>query len=261
MFDFHGGRHFVSGLHSPETKWPPPLKSTTFKVPNSRTWSLNIRHITRLYGLPDPLKLLQNPAPSKSSWKGTCDTLIFSYYEKKLRYLAETNSGMKRLNVQLQSLHSPHPMLHNVTHPREVQKLKSQLKVLAGDFYTNSIIGERHGTSQTCPLCDYFCEDDIHVLSLEGCPALAEPKARIVNEMKEARAKFIPPLIISSDSNTFTQFLCDPSSFNLPPNSRLNLNNNEECDIMFRLTRDYIFAVTQRRSKQIEVMKENERQK
>ena len=32
--DFNGGGHFVSGLCSPETKWPPPLKSTTFKVPN-----------------------------------------------------------------------------------------------------------------------------------------------------------------------------------------------------------------------------------
>ena len=31
--DFNGGGHFVSGLCSPETKWPPPLKSTAFKVP------------------------------------------------------------------------------------------------------------------------------------------------------------------------------------------------------------------------------------
>ena len=72
---------------------------------NSRTWSLHIRHITRLYGLPDPLQLLQNPAPTKNSWKTSCDTLIFSYYEKKLRQSAQTNSGMKRLNVLLQSLH------------------------------------------------------------------------------------------------------------------------------------------------------------
>ena len=32
--DFNGGGHFVSGIHSPEIKWPRPLKSTTFKVPN-----------------------------------------------------------------------------------------------------------------------------------------------------------------------------------------------------------------------------------
>ena len=31
--DFKGSGHFISGLHSPETKWPPPLKSTTFKGP------------------------------------------------------------------------------------------------------------------------------------------------------------------------------------------------------------------------------------
>ena len=121
---------------------------------NSRTWSVNIRHITRLYGLPDPLQLLQNKAPTKSSWKSTCDSLIYSYYEKKLRKSAESNSGMKRLNVQLNSLHSAHPMLKNVTNPREVQKLKKQLKVLSGDFYTNSIIGERQKTSQKCLLCE-----------------------------------------------------------------------------------------------------------
>ena len=159
---------------------------------------------------------------------------------------------MKRFNVQLNSLHSTHPMLKNVTNPREVQKLKKQLKVLSGDFYTNSIIGERQQTSQKCLLCEYFCEDDIHVLGLNGCPALMAPKTRIFNEMTEAAANFQPPLTISTDDNIFTQYVCDPTSFNLPPNFRVNLNKLEECDIMFKLTRDYIFTITQLRAKKIE---------
>ena len=228
---------------------------------NSRTWSNYIRHITRLYGLPDPIQLLQNSPPTKVSWKGTCDTLIYSHYERKLRDSAATNSGMARLNVALQSLHSPHPMIKNVTNPREVQKLKTQLKVLSGDFYTNSVIGERAQTSQKCHLCGHF-EDDIHVFSPGGCPELKEPKTRIFNEMKEITASFDPPIdICSLDGNTFTQFLCDPSSFNLPPKHRVNLNNNEEFDKIYKCTRDYIFAVVRLRGKKIEeVFKRKETQ-
>ena len=124
---------------------------------------------------------------------------------------------MARLNVTLQSLHSPHPMIKNVTNPREVQKIKTQLKVLSGDFYTNSVIGERAQTSQKCHLCGQF-EDDIHVFSPGGCPELKEPKTRIFNEMKEITASFDPPIDISLDGNTFTQFLCNPSSSTSPPN-------------------------------------------
>ena len=79
--------------------------------------------------------------------------------------------------------------------------------------------------------------------------------------MKEAVAKFKPPIIISSNGDTFTQFVCDPSSFNLPPMSRVNLNNREECDIIFKLTRDYVFAVTQLRAKKLEKANEIHLQK
>ena len=211
---------------------------------NSRTWASHIRSITKMYGLPDPLNLLQNSPPSKSSWKGTCDSLIYSYYEKQLRAKSDRNSRMGRMNVQLLSLHSSHPLLQNITHPREVQKLKSQLKVLSGDFYTKSVIGERNGTSQHCILCgnENEIEDDVHVFAPNGCPQLADPKERIINEMKETAAKCNPPIAVSSDGDTFTQFVCEPSSYNLRRENRVNLNNREECDILFKLSRDYVSA-------------------
>ena len=34
VVDFNGRGHFVFGLHRPQTKWPPPLESTAFRVPN-----------------------------------------------------------------------------------------------------------------------------------------------------------------------------------------------------------------------------------
>ena len=158
---------------------------------------------------------------------------------------------MQRLNVDLLSLHSSHPLLKNITNPREVTKLKCQLKVLSGDFYTNSVIGERNGTSQQCHLCGNSVEDDIHVLSPDGCPALADPKERIINEMKEAASKCDPPITISSNGDTFTQFVCNPGSFNLRHENRVNLNNTEECDIMYKLARDYVFSVVNLRARKI----------
>ena len=122
---------------------------------------------------------------------------------------------------------------------------------MSGDFYTNSVIGERNGTSQRCVLCENDVEDDVHVLSLPGCPALADPKERIVNEMKEAATKCDPPIIISSNGDTFTQFVCDPGSFNLSRENHVNLNNGEECDAMYKLARDYVFSVVNLRAKKI----------
>ena len=62
--------------------------------------------------------------------------------------------------------------------------------------------------------------------------------------------------MISCDENVFTQFICDPGSFNLPPECRVNLNNTEECDTIFKYARDYIFSVVRLRAKKIELLKE-----
>ena len=69
--------------------------------------------------------------------------------------------------------------------------------------------------------------------------------------MTEAATKCDPPIIISTDGDTFTQFVCDPGSFNLSHKNRVNLNNAEECDIMYKYARDYIFSVVNLRAKKI----------
>ena len=86
-------------------------------------------------------------------------------------------------------------------------------------------------------------EDDVHVLAPDGCPGLVEPKQRIIAKMKEAEAKCVPPINISTDGDIFTQFVCDPSRFNLGEDSRVNLNNKGECENLFKCTMDYIFSI------------------
>ena len=86
-------------------------------------------------------------------------------------------------------------------------------------------------------------EDDVHVLAPDGCPGLVEPKQRIIAKMKEAEAKCVPPINISTDGNIFTQIVCDPSRFNLGEDSRVNLNNKGECENLFKCTMYYIFSI------------------
>ena len=104
---------------------------------NSRTWSVHVRLLSRLYGLPDPLLLLDQPPPPKSTWKENITTTITAYHERRLRELASENSKMKWFNVSLLGLRGKcHPLLNDVTTAHEVKKLRCQLKMLCGDLFT-----------------------------------------------------------------------------------------------------------------------------
>ena len=68
---------------------------------NSRTWSVHVRHLCRIYGMKDPLVLLQEDAWSKATWKTYTSTMVTSYHERKLREDALVNSPMSLLNISL----------------------------------------------------------------------------------------------------------------------------------------------------------------
>ena len=214
---------------------------------NSRCWCIFVRHLTRQLGLPDPLHLLQNAPPSKDSWMNTCNDLVYKLHLQTLRGNAQQNSRLIWLNVELMDLKKPNPLLANVRCHREVQKLKIQLKVLCGDFYSKSVIGQRNNTSTACLLC----EDELHVFGPTGCPALCDPRDTILPQIKEAALSCTPVIDIADDPKTFVQFACDPCSPSLNYNNRVNLNNPEECEKTFRLTRQYIFCIYSLRARKI----------
>ena len=69
-------------------------------------------------------------------------------------------------------------------------------------------------------------------------------RMRIIADIKTAALECSPPLrICFEDDSKFIQFIADPSSFNLDHSHRVNLNNTEDCDRMFKVCRDYIFAL------------------
>ena len=210
---------------------------------NSRCWGIFLRHLTRRYHLPDPLQLLDSPPPSKESWKTTCSVAIYSFHENDLRTRASVNSGMEKLHVSLEGLHSHHPIFDQVTSAREVEKVKAQVKLLAGDLYLNATIGERNNTSKLCLFCPAI-ENEAHVFGIRGCAIYKETRERIINDLSQASKQCLPPLkICFDDDKKFIQFLADPSSFNLDHSHRVNLNNHDDTGRILKVCHDYFFAI------------------
>ena len=97
---------------NPQTKLFQLVKTLlSISTDNSRTWAVHVRHLARMYGLPDPLAMLESPPPSKNSWKGDITTIITSYHEKQMRSAANSNSKMEWLNVSMTGLQGKsHPI-------------------------------------------------------------------------------------------------------------------------------------------------------
>ena len=218
---------------------------------NSRCWGIFIRHLTRRYNLPDPLTLLDSNPPSKGSWKSTCSAAIYSFHENDLQTKASVNDRLTKLHVSLQGLHSHHPIFDHVTNARDVEKVKAQVKLLAGDLYLNDIIGERNNTSKQCLFCPAI-EDEPHVFGIHGCSVYEETRERIINDMMLASQQCVPPLkICFDDDKKFVQFIADPGSYNLDHSHRVNLNNADDSVRMYKVCRDYVFAILNIRERKI----------
>lgn len=91
---------FFSVWSNPDSKIYEIIKYILSTSPdNSRTWAINLRHISKMYGMEDPLSCLIRDPPSKSEYKEAVFTKILAFHEKELRNLAATNSKMNYLNV------------------------------------------------------------------------------------------------------------------------------------------------------------------
>ena len=120
---------FFSVWCNPDIKIHQILKYLLENSPdNSRTWAVNLRHLSKMYKLEDPLSSLQKTPPTKSSYKELILTKITSFHEKELKIKAEKNSKMKYMNVSLSSLRGRyHPCLRNIISSSEVNKLRLKL--------------------------------------------------------------------------------------------------------------------------------------
>ena len=166
-------------------------------------------------------------------------TLITVHHEKELREAAENNSKMVWLNVKMLGLQGkPHPILQDVTTPHEVRQMRYQVKMLCGDLYTYSLRAQQSGGSPHCRLCQAPYEDLPHVLSTcteTNGPRQVQSEALrtiLVNSQSvDENITLTKSITIQEyldlvrDEDLLTQFVVDPTSYNLPSTYRVSIED------------------------------------
>ena len=217
----------------------------------SVTWSVHLRLICRMYGLPDPLQLIQDPPLTKLSWNQIVTTKVTVYHEKKWRLKAETNSKMNYFNVRLLGLSGkPHPMLCNIRDSRDIPKLRVQLKFLTGDVLSQERLYIDQGIDPKCRLCPAVCESYTHILT--QCRATADVRDRLHPELVNTVQNVEPTCNIRNfaTDEMLTQFIIDPSSMNLPNNYRISTQHPRLHEV-YSICRDWCFAIFSERTKML----------
>ena len=175
---------FFSVWYNPETKIYQIVKYLlSTSSDNSTTWAVNMRHISKLYNLEDPLTCLNRDPPKKSDFSEMIITRITAFYEKELRTLAADNSMMEFLNVNLAGLRGRHhPALAYLVTTEEVKKSRPHLKFLTGDYLTYQKKFDQSGSgSPLCRICRLENETISHVIGT--CVAFNETRSRILDEI------------------------------------------------------------------------------
>ena len=208
-------------------------------------------------GLPDPLQLMETESAwNKEKWKCLVNTTITVHFEKELRIEASTNSKMKYLNVQLLGLSGqPHPALQNICTTQDCKRLRAHLKFLSGDYFC----GERKaidvpGSNPKCVLCPAPVESPEHILSV--CKATADVRQRLLPELLNTVLEVQPSCsILDGCSNSeLTQFILDCTSINLDNSMRIP-SHNPGIGKVFRISRDWCFAVSNRKVRLVTAQK------
>jgi hypothetical protein len=247
---------FHNIISNPETKLSQIVKYILMMSDDkSTTWSKHVSLICRQYQLPDPLKLLQSTPIPRAEWKTLIVTKITAHHERNLREKAAANSNLQYLNVQLLGLSGrSHPVLHHIYETREAFKLRAHLQLLSGNFASYELIGKQRSSDPGCRLCPTPIESTQHILS--ACCATADVRERLLPELLNLISEVHPTNGILDPhvpKSTLTQFILDPTSFNLSNKFRIPFRHTRLHEI-FRLCHDWCYAVTSSRKKQLDNM-------
>ena len=131
---------------------------------NSRSWSIHLRHISKMYKMDDPLEcLLKNP-PSKATYKEYILTKIVAFHERELRTEAIDKDKMKYLNVSLTGLRGKlHPAISGISTTHAVTKMRPHIKMLTNNYLTFEEKSLQSGGSPYCRLCSDVSLSLIHI--------------------------------------------------------------------------------------------------
>ena len=216
---------------------------------NSRTWAINVKHLSAQYGLEDPVNLLKYDPPPKSSFKNDIATRVKAFHEKELRCHEDPLNKLKYLHVSLTGLSGRrHPALSGLFSVNEVRKSRPHVKMLVGDFYTYERKSEQSGGSPNCRLCsDNQSESISHILAV--CSTYSDIRVRILGELSHlclSSKSEINFQDVMKNSETLCQFILDPSSMNL--SKRIHMND-PLLDQIFKTCRDFCYCISEQRIK------------
>ena len=163
--------------------------------------------------------------------------------------MAAKNGKMLYLNVDLLGLRGKyHPSLITT---EEVKKSRLHLKFLSGDYLTYQTKFDQSGKgSPLCKICRTENETISHIIA--NCPAYSETRLRILQEFSElclltkSKINFQDTL---DNPETLTQFILDPTSFNLE--KRVNISD-PVIEPLFKLSRALCFSIHTNRIRRLQ---------
>ena len=223
---------------------------------SSVTWGVHVRLLTHMYGLPDPLTLLEGPLWPKLKWKELCQCRVRILHERKLRAKAARNFKLEFLNVQTIGLSGrSHPALHFLETSQDVKLARPHLKMLTGDYLCFANLANDRGSDPACRLCPPILgsappESISHILT--QCRGTNDIRSRIWPEILNTLKSLFPTNKLLTDYKpaTATQFVLDCTSLNLPPGYRIDISHPRAADV-FRIARQYCYAVSTERTKKL----------
>ena len=219
---------------------------------SSTTWAAHLRLLCQMYGILDPLFLIEQEMPwPKERWKELTTTKVIIYHEKQLRRKAASNSKMEYFNVQTLGLTGRiHPAVQNLSTTHDVRKARQHLKFLAGDFLAGEHLANENGGSPKCKLCLAPVETTEHVVV--KCSALSEVRNRIMPDLLNKMVEVEPNCQLLNDPNSryLTQFILDCTSINLPTPYRIS-GENPRVQEIFKLCRDWCYGISSERTRQL----------
>ena len=189
--------------------------------PSAKSWFQQVRDSCSLYGLPDPLQLLNNPPP-KEQFKSEAKQSIVEYWHE--HFTAETRKlkSLKYFKPELYSLTKPHYMWSMAaSNPFECSKSGILAKFASGRYRTDMLCrhwGKNRSGFCQAPSCPTTPGTIEHILVT--CPALSNTRERMYQMWLDKSVMF-PSLhstirqVLASAPDTIVQFVLEPLAF--PP--------------------------------------------
>ena len=158
---------------------------------------------------------------------------------------------MRYMNVNLSSLNGRHhPCLKNVITTSDVKKLRPYIKFLSGDYltYERKYLESGQG-NPICKICKEENKSISHIIA--QCPEYRQIRDRILQEFSNIcilTQNCLNFESIKTDQQILTQFILDPTSFNL--NTRVHISD-PLVPIFFKVSRDYCYAIHKERTRRL----------